>query len=140
MSEENEDIIQETMFENLDTFMKEFKDKLMFMGDKIGLKLNTPNAMICDTCKRDLAYKALMEGHFKKQPNIFAYLYATDSKRIPPIEEPSPAIEEKIEENEEPAIIVIRHGSWYELPNGTRVRKKDLPKNVIIKEENDDEI
>ena len=137
---DDEDIDQqlynETMFENLDVFMKEFKDKLMFVGNTVGLKLNTPNAMICDTCKRELAYRALTEGNFKQQANIFSYLYATDSMRMQPLQPQQRKLPEN-EETTEKAIVVIKRGSWYELPDGKKVRKKDLPANVIIKTDDD---
>ena len=126
------EIYQEVMYENLDKFKATFDDKLMFVGNTLALRLNTPNVMICDRCKRELAYKALTEGRFKKRPDVLKYLYATESMRMQPL-----GIKEK-ETKEEESIVVVRHGSWYELPDGQRVRKKDLPENVIIKNANED--
>lgn len=138
IQEENmeQQLYNETMFENLDMFMKEFKDKLMFVGNTVALQLNTPNAMICDTCKRELAYRVLTEGKHRKTNNIFQYLYSTDSLRIQPIQEVQEKHEDKLENT---SIVVIKRGSWYELPDGSKVRKKDLPANVIIKVDNDSE-
>jgi len=136
----DEQMYQETMYENLDMFMKEFKDKLMFMGNTIGLKLNTPNAMICNTCKKELTFRVLKDGTFKQEASIFDFLYATDSLRIPPMPPLAEIneVEEKNESDQPPVVVVIRHGSWYELPNGKNVRRKDLPPNVIIKTDDDD--
>lgn len=79
----SEEIFQDAAIGNIDKLYAEFKDKILMLDDSsIGLKLENPNPFICSGCKKELAYKALMEG--KVQPSD-SFVYSTDSTRLQPL-------------------------------------------------------